>query len=687
MGTAVERPRTRCRPDSANATCAASAALPRRDCPPAAALPTSDLQQRTIIDGQQRLTTLQLLLDALHSEIAATDAKMSAARLEPLTANAPAFCRHSEDRFKVWPTNRDRAAFHEVMGASPPVGYGRLEHGASRRARAHQYFALQCRAWLASGGPDGVVPRAEAIERAARELLQLLVIDPAATENAQEIFETLNARGAILTAADLIKNFVFQRLLEQNADVEGAYGRYWSEFETAFWEEELSIGRVKIPRSSLFLNHWLIARTGEEVLAREVFSSFKVFADFHAGVSMLDLLKDLHRAAGIYKEIAVKADTLDGPLDRVGLFAYRAKTLENEVIKPVLLALLDHEAGRVPQHQLEAALEAIESWLVRRMLIRTTAKSYNKIVVELVGLIRSTPVGGVGDAVRQYFSSQSAEVAYWPDDDEVRGELQSLGIYRKLSRARLRMLLEAIEDHWRGWISGEISPAGMRIRRGTYVIEHLMPQAWAKNWPLPPGLTEEERNARIHRLGNLTLLTNKLNATISNGAWLGDCGKSTHLQERDVVLMNSRLLKQYGTRQWDEAGIDQRTQQAIDALLAIWPVPAGHKVPVRREPPPGPVAVEVADLLEASYLQPGATLHSGVGKHGGHTAIVLPDGRIEVAGRAFESPSSAASSILGRPANGWDFWKTDPAGRTRLKLLRARYLQDLRPDERGPDAV
>lgn len=132
---------------------------------------TSDLQQRTVIDGQQRLTTLQLLLDALHSEIAMVGASMPAARLEPLVANAEAFRRHQEDRFKVWPTNRDRPAFNEVMEAPTPVDYQKLEHRESRIVKAHRYFAQQCRAWLNSEGPDKVVARAEAIERSARELL------------------------------------------------------------------------------------------------------------------------------------------------------------------------------------------------------------------------------------------------------------------------------------------------------------------------------------------------------------------------------------------------------------------------------------------------------------------------------------------------------------------------------------
>lgn len=642
---------------------------------------TSDLQQRTVIDGQQRLTTLQLLLDAVHAEIALVGAAMPAARLEPLIANASAFCRHPEDRFKVWPTNRDRAAFNEVMEAPPPVDYPKLQHRASRMAKAHQFFARQCRDWLNAGGPDMVSARAEAIERSARELLQIVVIDLAATENAQEIFETLNARGAVLTAADLIKNFVFQRLLEQGANVEEAYDKYWAQFETAFWEEEVNVGRVRHQRSSVFLNHWLIARTGEEVVAREVFSRFKAYADYQAGHSMLDLVREIDRAAAIYRSFTEQAEVLDGPLDRVGLFAYRVKTLESEVIKPVLLALLDRKAGPLPQEQIDIALGVLESWLARRMLIRATAKSYNKIMPEIVSVIRSAEPERVGRTLQQYFSSQRAETAYWPDDDEVRRELGTMPIYRKVSRARVRMVLESIEDHWRGWIPGEVSAAGMRIRRGSYAIEHVMPQSWAKHWPLPAGGSEADRDGRIHRLGNLTLLTKKLNSSVSNGPWLGDSGKAASLQEKDVVLLNSKLLKEYSAKQWDEAGVDRRTALMTDSIIAVWPVPHGHKVHVSHEQADSPVTVELVDLIGAGLLTAGQSLHSRPGKYGGHAGRILSDGRIEVDGQVFESPSSAGSFVRKKSTNGWNFWRLDPDGRRRLKDVRAEYLRVVSPEE------
>lgn len=242
------------------------------------------------------------------------------------------------------------------------------------------------------------------------------------------------------------------------------------------------------------------------------------------------------------------------------------------------------------------------------------------------------------------------------------------------------MVLESMEDSWRGWIPGKLSAAGMRIRRGSYAIEHIMPQAWIKHWPLLPGGSESERDARIHRLGNLTLLTKKLNSTVSNSPWLGDGGKAAHLQEKDVVLLNSKLLKAYAAKQWDEAGIDARTGQAIDTILAVWPVPSGHKVHVDREQADSSVTVEIADLLGAGYLAVGQTLYSRPGKHGGHSARILSDGRIEVEGEVFDSPSSAGIFVRKRNTNGWSFWRLDPNGRRPLNDVRAEYLRVVSPD-------
>jgi hypothetical protein len=456
---------------------------------------TGQMQERTIIDGQQRLTTLQLLLDALHGELLTAQATQPAMRIEPLVRNADPFCSNPEDQFKVWPTNRDRSAFNAVMSAKPPVDYDAIGHRGERMIEAHRFFSAKAREWLSCDGGNAVPARAAAIEAAVRDRLQVVVIDLAADENAQEIFETLNARGAPLSSADLIKNFIFQRLLEASPNVEDAYQKYWKEFETGFWEKEISVGRLFHPRSAIFLNHWLVARTGKEVVAREVFQRFKRFADDDAGVKMTGLLQQIYAASLVYRNFIEHASKLTGPLDRLALFGYRTGVLESEVVKPFILCLLDPHEELVPPSQLIKALDVVESWMVRRMLVRATTKAYNQVFAELVALVRGRDRATIGEEIEAYLAKQNVDRSYWPDDEEVQRELEGLLAYRRLRRGRLRMVLEAIEDHLRGWRGNEEALGHERVMRGQLAIEHVMPRRWQAYWPLAPGDTEEDRDA------------------------------------------------------------------------------------------------------------------------------------------------------------------------------------------------
>jgi hypothetical protein len=103
------------------------------------------MQERIIIDDQQRLTTLQVLFDVLHAELIAVNAIAPAKRVEALVENSEAFCSRPEDRFKVWPTNRDRPVFNAFLGAEPPVQHDALGHKADRILEAHRFFTSEAR--------------------------------------------------------------------------------------------------------------------------------------------------------------------------------------------------------------------------------------------------------------------------------------------------------------------------------------------------------------------------------------------------------------------------------------------------------------------------------------------------------------------------------------------------------------
>lgn len=637
------------------------------------------MQERTIIDGQQRLTTLQLLFDALHAELLAVNATAPAMRLEPLVLNAEPFCRRPEDRFKVWPTNRDRPAFNAVMGAPPPINYETIGFAEERMVQAHQYFSEQARLWLSSQGEEYVPARAATIETVVRELLQMVVIDLGADENAQEIFETLNARGAQLTAADLIKNLIFQRLQEPGADVEEAYEHYWKDFESAFWETEISVGRLRYPRSAIFLNHWLIARTGEEIVAREVFTRFKRFA-IEEAQPMSVLLQQVAKSAKVYKEFIQSGEQASGAIDRLGLFAYRSSVLESEVIKPLILHLCDPQLAKIPDAQLIKALGAVESWMVRRMLVRATTKSYNQLVAEMIKHLSQVERQLVGDAVEAFLASQTSDSRYWPDDLEIREGLRILPAYRRLGRGRLRMILEAIEDHRRGWCGEKEALGNERVTRGNYVIEHIMPRKWATHWPHPDGSKgEAEREALIHTLGNLTLLTSRLNSRVSNGPWLGDTGKKHGLEGHDVLFLNRDLLKSAGEN-WTDSAVLTRSEELAKVIIEIWSVPAGHRSGFATEKPRPRHKLDLSDLLNAGCLQAGISLYPRRKKFANAIATLLPDGRLDLDGTVYSSPSDAAKALTGTSTNGWWFFLVDQQSKRALKEVRIDYLESIAAD-------
>jgi hypothetical protein len=632
---------------------------------------TGQLQERTIIDGQQRLTTLQLLLDALHAELLSIDALQPAMRIEPLVTNAEPFCSKPEDRFKVWPTNRDRPAFNAIMGAKPPVDYNVVGYRGERMVEAHRFFSEQAREWLSVDGAEAAERRSAAVETVVRELLQMVVIDLAADENAQEIFETLNARGAQLTAADLIKNFVFQRLLETGANVEDAYQTNWKEFETGFWETEVSVGRLRYPRSAIFLNHWLIARTGEEVVAREVFDRFKRYTGDEVGLPMSKVIERVHAAAAVYRQFTI-ASTQVGPIDRLGLFGYRTGILESEVIKPLVLCLLDPEEPSIPEAQLVKALDVVESWMVRRMLVRATTKNYNQVVAELVSLVRGSDRASAGDAIENYLARQSSASRYWPDDAELQQELGGLQAYRRLGRGRLRMVLEAIEDHLRGWRNGKSGLGEERVARGKLAIEHVTPRKWHTHWPLQEG-TEADRDRIIHSLGNLTLLTGKLNSKVSNGPWLGTDGKRNGLEGHDVLLLNRELLKT-AVGQWTDDAIRRRTRELSTIITQIWAVPPNHRSSVVSVQPRLHKMIDLSDLINGGALQPGMSLFPRRKKYSHRVATLLADGQVDVDGAVFASASDAAGAIVGKKMNGWWFFLADQASRRSLGQVRRDYV-------------
>jgi hypothetical protein len=570
--------------------------------------------------------------------------------------------RPTFEKFKVWPMNIDQAAFEEVMSAEHPVDHKSLANSGSRFVRAHAFFTEQVRTYITTAGEEAEEQRAEALVIAMRESLKLVVISLEESEDPQEIFETLNARGVRLTSADLIKNFLFQRLLMEGEDDSAAYSTYWHTFESPFWERLISKGRYVEPRLAIFLGQFLVSRVAEEIKVEKVFDRFKRYVEEETTLSTLEILRQIHSIAAVYEKIVEGSELENGQLSVVERFVYRVHALDTETVKPVLLHLLDPSLPEVPQDQIEKSLNTIESWLVRRAVIRATAKNFNKIFPQLVGDLMQNDRSKPGDFVESFFKQQIADATYWPDDSTVRSHLATSGIYSTLTRKRLRMILEGIEDEIRNPAGERAATQQQWCERGILQVEHVMPVSWKANWPLATGETEDARKERIHRIGNLTLLTPTKNAAVSNGPWSGDDPKKHKrelLKTNTTFLMNRALVDETENYGWTIDQIDTRCESMTDHFLCIWPTPAGHSVnPQTESRSKNETKASVAKLLSGGILEVGSILELRKGVNAGKTAQVMEDGSLSLEdGSIHKTPSGASRHIITRPSNGWTAWR------------------------------
>lgn len=169
-----------------------------------------DPLRSSVIDGQQRLTTLQLLLDAAQLVMEQFDHDEVAESLQELVLNDSKRFKKTSKRFKLWPSRIDRAAFECVMDNEMQLPDAVAD---SRIAQAHRFFCGAIAEWAeVSGDPDKAVVKLSALAQVLQQHLQIVAIDLSGADDDQLIFETLNDRGTPLLAADLIKNYVFHQM-------------------------------------------------------------------------------------------------------------------------------------------------------------------------------------------------------------------------------------------------------------------------------------------------------------------------------------------------------------------------------------------------------------------------------------------------------------------------------------------
>jgi uncharacterized protein with ParB-like and HNH nuclease domain len=523
--------------------------------------PAADIERRDVIDGQQRMTTLQILLDAAQEVFEKEGYQREAKQLRKLVLNDEDFAE-GDERFKLWPTSLDRDAFRAAMTNDQDT-YG---FESSLVVQAHEYFSLQVREWIHAIDVDERSQRAHALNTALIGLLELVVIDLKTGDDAYVIFETLNARGTPLLASDLVKNFVLQRANSDGLNPDDVHKRYWKTLEDDWWRKDVRQGRIVRPRIDVFLNYWLIARQQDEVPSHKVFPIFREYVD-SSKASIVEIVRDIQRVGNTYRHL----DDFE-PTSAEGTFLYRWRTVQAGVVTPLLLQLFSASQEQLSRDRRVRCLRALESFLVRRAICRMTTKDYNRLFLELTSRI-DEKIDLADEIVIEYLREQTAESRLWPTDDRLQSALLDLPLYRLLTRARLRMVLEALEEALRTDKAEE-----RHVVRGKLTIEHVLPQSWRDHWPLEMVDDPEEHHRRIvrrerlkHTIGNLTLVTGKLNPALSNGPWEK---KQQGLQEHSTLHLNKRLLSRWGKAPFAEPEIEKRGAQLAQFACAIWPAPS-----------------------------------------------------------------------------------------------------------------
>ncbi|MFB6720552.1 DUF262 domain-containing protein [Kribbella sp. NPDC056345] len=546
-----------------------------------------DVTRHLVIDGQQRTTTLQLMIDAAQAIIRERGHDFLAEDLEELILNKSSAFREKPERFKLWPSRNDRSAFAQAM--DPQEGWV----GEHRILAAHEFFSAEARTWL-TGRPDadGNKPPGTEAERAAalsatlQDGLFLVAINLAGHDDAQLIFETLNDRGTPLLKADLIKNWVFQHGERVGADAERWPETHWVDFDDDWWRAEISQGRHSRSRIDIFLQYWLTMRLSDEVKTEHVFRMFTEYAAplMTDSTSTEQLLGELRKDADTYRAFAqLDEGTAEGDFhNRV------VETMELAATSPLLLWMLS-ENHKVPPNQRAVGLNALESWVIRRTLLRRTMKDINRMMVAILKLLDRSKVATAGDTVRSFLASQTADARAWPTDDAMTTELPTVRLYGNVRQARLRTVLAAVEQQLRTEQHENVSlPPKLEI-------EHVMPQRWHAYWNPEPKLNPEDtaaRDRRINTIGNLTLVTKNLNGALSHRPWTDQdadglkaggeagLGKRSLLEKYSLLVLSKDLVRTHPYA-WTDAAIDARSIVLTGHICEVWPGPPAGAEPSR----------------------------------------------------------------------------------------------------------
>ncbi|GAA9736641.1 DUF262 and DUF1524 domain-containing protein [Helicobacter pylori] len=478
-----------------------------------------------IIDGQQRLTTITLLLIALRDHLNDEDEflkKFSYQKIEnDYLINSD---EKGDKKFRLILSESDKDTLLSLIDKD-------RRKPSEPSSKIVENFKL-FEEWVSKN-----TNKLETIFKGLKKLMIVEIALEKGEDDPQLIFESMNSKGMELVQTDLIRNYIVMET--ETEKQEGFYNKYWRAMEENFKQNKKLFDR--------FVRHYLTIKTREIPNTNKVYVALKDYRQ-KEGIGIEDLLKDLQKYCGYFCQIVFKKEA-DKDLNKALGFLV---DLERDVVYPLLLELYsDYKGGVLSKADFIPIIALIESYICRRTVCGLGTNSLNKVFPSFTKHIQKD----------EYFKSLKAHFGYlterqrFPNDDEFKDCFITIDFYKFKKR---EYFFERLENFDRK----------ERVPTHEYTIEHIMPQELTEEWKRDLGENFKEIHDKyLHTIGNLTLTG--YNSEYSNKSFQ----KKRDMEKgfKDSPLRLNQDLKDLES--FDEEEIKKRANDLADLALKIWTYP------------------------------------------------------------------------------------------------------------------
>ena len=491
------------------------------------AMPTG-VQKYMIIDGQQRMTTLTLLLLALRDYAIKnpSDTTINARRIDNMLLKNE--YESGDERYKLLLTETDRDILISLVEEKPIS-----ESIRSRLIENYNFFANKL--------ADKEIQPAEVYESIGKLQIVNITLDRA-VDDAQAIFESLNSTGKELSESDLIRNYVLMGL--EPSEQTYVYEHLWRPMEQLFIYE--TQGTVM----DAFFRHYLTMKLSRIPKQGRVYEEFKLYHLNCEFGTIRELCQDLLEYAKYYTNIVFKRNS-DTDLKKL----YEdIIDLRMEVSYPFLLKIHhDCREGLITSDELKEILRLCISYVLRRAICEIPTNSMNKTFATLKNYIRPDDYL---NSVKAFFVMQDTYKEF-PDNDKFEGAFENRDIYNMRARNYILSRLENFDNK-----------APIIIEN--YTIEHIMPQNknLSLEWQADLGAEwQDVQKKYLHTIGNLTLTA--YNSEMSDRPFLEKMDMAGGFKE-SALRLNKYVILQ---NKWNQKHIQERAKELALKAESIWPYP------------------------------------------------------------------------------------------------------------------